>query len=156
MVHEGNRERSLQMQDDTPSALILDNDICASSRLRRLLEELGFAVRETDETAVALELLAHEEAHTYVTFFAVELPRNRMSGDDHTELIGALLRDLSLAERHAFIAVTESPETVEMTLGGLLARLSVPIITEPFGLETLREVIAVVTEHRDHEAIGIH
>jgi CheY-like chemotaxis protein len=143
------------MRDDTLAALILDHDVCASSRLRRLLEELGFSVRETDETAVALELLAQEEARPLVTFFAVELPRNRMSGLDHVELLGALLRYPGLTERHAFIAVTQSPEAVEMTLGRLLTRLAVPVIAEPFGLNALRAVIAQAVGHLDHEAVGV-
>ncbi len=139
------------MHVDTITALIVDRDRQASSRLRRSLEELGYAVREADETEVALELLT-EEAYSFVTFFGVELPRNRMSGMDHADLIGALLRDTRLGERHAFIAVTQSPETVEATLGRLLERLSVPIMRRPASLDVLREAIARAVAHVASEA----
>jgi CheY-like chemotaxis protein len=134
------------MQTDIITALIVDRDRQTTSRLRRSLEELGYAVLEADETEVALEMLA-EEASSFVTFFGVELPRNRMSGMDHADLIGALLRDTRLGERHAFIAVSEDPETVEVILGRLLERLSVPIISRPTGLDALRAAMARAVAH---------
>ncbi len=134
------------MRQETMAALIVDDDILASTRLRRSLEELGYAVREADETEAALALLA-EEACSYITFFRVELPRNRMSGTDHADLIGALLRDASLGERHAFIVVTESPASVEAVLGRLLERLSVPIVTKPSNLDALHEAITQAAAH---------
>lgn len=142
------------MQDDIRAALILDDDGNASTRLRRLLEELGFAVREMDETAAVIEILRQERTGPVVTFFALELPRNRMSGLDHAELLGALLRDTSLAARHDFIAVTESPDTVTLSMGRLLARLSVLLLPKPITLDTLREVVARAVPQPDGEAVG--
>jgi CheY-like chemotaxis protein len=129
------------MQSDIVAALIVDNDTIASRRLRRVLEELGYAVRQEDESAAALALLAGGDS-SFVTFLDVELPRNRMSGLDHADLIGEVLRDEHLREQHTYIVITESPDTVAMTLGRLLQQLSIPIIAKPLSMGSVRAAIA--------------
>jgi CheY-like chemotaxis protein len=132
------------MPDGILLALIVDTDTCAVAGLRRSLEALGYMVRHVDATAVALDLLADEVAPC-VTCFAIELPRNRISGLDHTDLIGALLRDERLGQRHTFVAITHGPETVEAVFGGLFRRLAVPIVAMPGTPDDLRAAIAWAT-----------
>jgi CheY-like chemotaxis protein len=132
------------MPGETLLALIVDTDILAVAGLWRSLEALGYTVRHVDATAGALDLLAGEGVPC-VTCFAIELPRNRISGLDHADLIGALLRDERLGQRHTFVAITHSPETVEAVFGGLLRRLAVPIVAMPGTPDDLRAAIVWAT-----------
>ncbi len=124
----------------TPVLIVNDNPGTRRS-LRRALEVAGYAIAEAADAENGLALLRESE-RSMVVLFDVVLFNNIMAGTDSIALLGAAACDAQLADRHAFVLVTPTPEQVEAVLGRLLERLSVPIVAEPVDPDALRLTVA--------------
>ncbi len=125
--------------------LIIHSDADARASLRSMLELAGYAVTETMDSAIGLDMLTASDPGM-VVLFNVVLFRNMLAGTDSIGLIGALASDRRLAERHAYIATTPTPDMVWDVLGRLFDRLSVPIVPEPCEEQVLLDAIGRVEE----------
>jgi CheY-like chemotaxis protein len=124
----------------TPVLIVHDNPGTRRS-LRRALEVAGYAVVEATDAESGLALLRESE-RSMVVLFNVVLFNNVMAGTDGIALLGAAASDAHLADRHAFVLVTPTPEPVDAVLGRLLERLSVPVVAEPLDPDALRLTVA--------------
>ena len=124
----------------TPVLIVNDNP-GTRRRLRCTLEVAGYAIVEAADAESGLALLRESE-RSMVVLFDVVLFNNIMAGTDSVALLGAAACDAQLADRHAFVLVTPTPEQVEAVLGRLLERLSVPIVAEPLDPDALRLTVA--------------
>jgi CheY-like chemotaxis protein len=120
--------------------LIVNDHPSTRRTLRRALELAGYAVTEAADAESGLALLRESE-RSMVVLFNVVLVNNVMAGTDGIALLGAA-SDTHLADRHAFVLVTPTPEQVDAVLGRLLERLSVPIVAEPLDPDALRVAVA--------------
>lgn len=112
------------------TALILDDDSSEDNALRRMLGELGYETQVVTDASEALDVL-RASADPIALLFDVEAYEETLDGRGYVTLIGALLEDPALAQRHIFAAISSSPEEVEWTLGKALARLHTPIFGKP-------------------------
>jgi DNA-binding NtrC family response regulator len=121
--------------------LIVNDDPIVRRKLRRMLEVAGYAVAEVADAESGLVALQESE-RSMVVLFNVVLFNNIMAGTDGIALLGAAAGDAHLADRHAFVLVTPTPEAVAAVLGRLLTRLSVPVVAEPCDPDKLRLTVA--------------
>jgi CheY-like chemotaxis protein len=124
------------------TALIIDEDPTSTSALLPQLEAAGYRVWATQDAHDGLARLrsSHQQM---LAFFHLDLTAYTLRGLDSALILGALLKDASLA-RHAYIAITESPEAVSCVFGRLLACLAVPILTKPFAAAEVRAALDAV------------
>jgi len=122
-------------------ALIAHDDPRMRSALRSLLEGDGYSVMEAVDTESALETLRESE-RCMVVLFSVTLFDNAMTGADGIAILGAAAHDAHLADQHAFVVITPTPENVEVVFGRMLERIGAPIVAEPVNPEKLSRAIA--------------
>jgi CheY-like chemotaxis protein len=124
--------------------LIVNDHPSTRKKMQQSLEASGFTTLEADNTESGLATLRESEG-SMVVLFNVALFDNCMAGTDGITLLGAVASDKRLAQQHAFVIVTPTPEQVETALGRLLNNLSVPILAEPFDTDELLRAISVST-----------
>ena len=123
-------------------ALILDNDTAGSSALQRTLDTLGYDARVITDADAALDAL-RASAEPVALFFDVEARGATLDGQSYAFLIGALLEDQSLAQRHVFAVISASADDVDMALGKLLNRLGAPLFDKPCAPRALEAYLAL-------------
>jgi CheY-like chemotaxis protein len=128
------------------SVLIVHTDMRMRRTLRDLLEIEGYVVLEATNPESALTLLRESEGGMAV-LFDVSLFDNTMTGADSVAILGAATHDKRLADKHAFVVITPTPENVEVVFGRMLGRIQAPIVAEPVDPEGLRHVIAGAARH---------
>ena len=121
--------------------LIVNRDTRMRSALRSILEGANYLVMEAADTDSAL-LTLHESERCMVVLFDLALFNNTLTGADSVTLLGAASHDASLADQHAFVVISPTPESVEIVFGSLLTRIGAPILAEPVHPEELRRAIA--------------
>ena len=128
------------------SILIAHTDTCVRRTLRDLLEDEGYIVLEAASPESALALLRESEGGM-VVLFDVSLFDNTMTGADSVAILGAATHDKRLADKHAFVVITPTPEQVEVVFGRVLGRIQAPIVAEPVDPEDLCLVVARAERH---------
>ncbi len=131
--------------DHRAPVLIIHSDAEARAALRGVLERAGYSATETTDSAAGLDVLTASD-RGMVVLFNVVLFRNMLAGTDSVGRMGALASDRRLAERHAYIATTPTPDMVWDVLGRLFARLSVPIVPQPCEEQMLLDAVARAEE----------
>jgi DNA-binding NtrC family response regulator len=121
--------------------LIVNADSRMRSALCGALEDTNYAVMEAADVETGL-LALRESERRMVVLFDVTLFNNTLTGLDSVVLLGAVTHDADLADQHAFVVISPTPENVEMVFGSLLTRIGALIVAEPVNPENLRRAIA--------------
>lgn len=116
-----------------------------SATFRRLicpqLGAAGHSVSEASDGEQALEIL-RASAESFVVVLDVVMPRLGGIG-----VLNEVDASPALAEKHAFILVTASPEAVmPQVIAEMLERLGVPLLVKPFDMQQLFELVELATE----------
>lgn len=114
--------------------LIVDDDDGIRTSVRELLEAEGYEVADASDGEAALDLL-RTGAERMVVLLDMVMPRV-----DGVEVLRVVANERLLAERHAYILFTVSPQ--RHIPADLLATLGVPVVEKPFDVERLLEVVA--------------
>lgn len=114
--------------------LIVDDDEGIRTSVHELLQAEGYEVADAPDGEVALEIL-RGTLERMVVLLDMVMPRV-----DGVEVLHVVANDQQLAERHAFILFTVSPQ--RHVPEELLTRLAVPVVEKPFEMDRLLEVVA--------------
>jgi CheY-like chemotaxis protein len=115
---------------------VVDDDPGIRLVLRSALEEHGYVVSEAGDGLTALERL-RASPWPLVVLLDHKMPRLDGSG-----VLGTVAGDRVLAQRHRYVLVTASAQTLPLALGTLLASLGVPLVQKPFDLDALLDLVA--------------
>ena len=115
---------------------VVDDDPGIRTVLRSALEEQGHAVSEAGDGLTALERL-RTSPWPLVVLLDLKMPYLDGAG-----VLGTLAGDRALAQRHRYVLMTASAQTLPLALGTLLVRLGVPLVRKPFDLEMLLDIVA--------------
>ncbi len=124
-------------------ALILDDDAAGSGALRHTLVTLGYDARVMTDAEAALDAL-RASAEPVALFFSVEAYGATLDGQSYTYLIGTLLEDPALAQRHIYAVISYTADDVEWALGKALDRLNAPVFPKPCSASALETYLALV------------
>ncbi|MGZ3582896.1 MAG: response regulator [Ktedonobacterales bacterium] len=116
-------------------ALIVDDDSGIRETLSYALEDVGFSVLEAADGAEALDLLRAIPERMVV------LLDNLMPKLDGLSVLDAVAQDRQIAQRHAYILLTASPQTLPNNLVDIYSGLTVAALSKPFSLDTLHEIM---------------
>ena len=122
-------------------SIILDEDRTGGELLRGMLNALGYESFLLTSVRSALGAL-RASAEPFAVFFDVEAYDETLDGEGYACLIGALLNEPALAQRHIYCVVSSSAGDVEAVLGKTLARLSIPILSKPCDTQTIAGLLA--------------
>jgi CheY-like chemotaxis protein len=122
--------------------LVVNSDPIARKYVRQVLENADYDVMEAGDTESGLATLRMSE-HSMVVIFNLVLFNYVMTGTDDIAFLGAAASDRHLAANHGFVIVTPTAEQLEIALGHLIHRLSIPIVAEPFTSNDLLEAVAI-------------
>jgi ActR/RegA family two-component response regulator len=129
------------LNHEAARAIIVDDDHSGVQVLRPLLEAMGYHVSVAQDPYDGLAILRASQQKMLVLFH-VDLTGYTLSGLDSVLILGALLRDASLA-RHAYILTTESPYAVVQVFDRILARFEVPVLAKPVDAAEVRAAFAM-------------
>lgn len=119
-------------------ALVVDDDDDLRSSLRFLLEMEGYEVEEARDGIEALDMLRASERSLVVL---LDLMMPRLNG---MEVLNAVAADQWLSERHAYLIVTANRDRIQPPFTGVLTRLAVPVVSKPYDVDEMLEVVAEV------------
>lgn len=122
--------------------LILDDDVAGRGALRRTLDSLGYEARVMSDAGAALDAL-RTSVEPIALFFDVEARGATLDGQGYARLIGALLEDPPLAQRHVFAVISSTADDVDLTLGRTLNRLGAPVFDKPCSPHALEAYLAL-------------
>jgi CheY-like chemotaxis protein len=128
---------------------VVDDDLGIRAVLRCALEAEDHAVLEAEDGVSALEVL-HASPWPLVVLLDLRMPHLDGAG-----VLGTVAGDRVLAQRHRFILLTANPLPLPPALGTLLACLNVPVVSKPFDVDSLLDVVAHLA-HDTHGARGAH
>ena len=133
--------------------LVVDDDLDIRMALRSALEAQGHAVSEASDGLTALERL-RTSPWPLVVLLDLKMPYLDGAG-----VLGTLAGDGALAQRHRYVLMTASAQTLPLALGTLLVRLGVPLVRKPFDLEVLLDIVADLAQeassaHRARNGVG--
>jgi CheY-like chemotaxis protein len=119
-----------------PGVLLVEDDQDIRDTLRMALEDEGYVVSVAEDGIEALNLLRRSVESLVVT---LDLRMPRLNGD-------ALLRHLSKREhlpaQHTYLLVTANRELLSAASLRLLKRMDVPVVSKPFDLNDLLDLVA--------------
>ena len=116
--------------------LVIDDDSATRKMVCFILEDAGYVVLEASDAATALDVL-HTSPDGLVVLFDY-----RMARTDGVELMALAEREHMLTERHTFVCMTASAQSLPPALSALLTRYDVPLLAKPFHIDKLLTVIA--------------
>ncbi len=125
--------------------VVVFDDRALGGGLRQTLASSGLDVVDAADCAGGLRLL-RESAEPVTALFWVSLAGNMLSGLDDASLLGELLRDEALAQRHTYLLVTPTPQEVHLGLGRLLDRLHVTLLAAPLDRERLLSALWLASQ----------
>lgn len=123
------------------SILIAHTDPWLRRTLRDMLEGAQYSVVEASDAESALAILRQSE-RSMIALFQIVLYENTLSGVDSVSILGAAAHDPRLADQHAFVVITPTPENVELVFGRMIERISASIVAEPVDPGRLGRAIA--------------
>lgn len=118
------------------AVLIVDDDPDIRETLHQILDEAGYAVLEAGDGSVALDKI---QSHTTPLVVLLDLLLPELDG---AALLGIVARNHRLAMRHSFVLMTGKPLVAFPVLKRLAADLGASIISKPFDVPMLLDVIA--------------
>ena len=126
--------------------LLVNYDSSLRRKIRQSLEAMGYGVVEDEDAENGL-LTLRASKDSMVVLFNVAFHKNTMAGTDGVAFLGAAASDVRLAQRHAFIILTPTPDHLDAALGRLLNRLSIPILAEPVDLDEVCRTVHAAERH---------
>lgn len=132
-----------------PHILVVDDDNAIRKLARMVLEDVGYAVSEAADGAVALTYLRERPERLVVT---LDLRMPRMDGRQVLETVAA---DPTLANHRAYILITANADMVSPPFSDLLAHLRVPVLTKPFSVGELLQAVAEAANRLDTESAAM-
>jgi two-component system, NtrC family, response regulator HydG len=114
--------------------LIVDDDDGIRASVRELLEAEGYEVADASDGEAALNVL-RSAAERMIVLLDMVMPRV-----DGVEVMRVVASDPHLAQRHAYILFTVSPQ--RYIPADVVATLGVPVVEKPFDVERLLDVVA--------------
>src|SRR5260370_27017794 len=144
------RERRQERRGEQMAhVFVVDDDPWMRAVLRSALEAEDHAVLEAADGVSALQEL---RASPWQLVVLLDL---RMPHLDGAGVLGTVTGDRVLAERHRYLLLTSNPLPLPPALGTLLACLNVPVVSKPFDVDSLLDVVAHLA-HDTHGAQGAH
>lgn len=116
--------------------LLVEDDHDIRETLRMALEDEGYIVYEAEDGLEALAMLRHSMTPLIV---ALDLRLPRLNGD---ALLLQVCKREHLPARHCFLLITANREILSSDSLRLLERMRTPIITKPFDLDDLLDLVA--------------
>ncbi len=117
------------------TVLIVDDDEGIRETLRFMLEDAGYSVIEAENGSEALDRLRASPG-SLVVLLDVKMPV--LTGE---QLLEKVVQEPLLLQRHAFIVDTASPQAINPQMIELMAKLSIPFVPKPFGIDELLATI---------------
>lgn len=115
--------------------LVVEDDEDTSATLRLALEEAGYVVEDAPDGARALDHLRANQSRLVVLLDLI-MPRI-----DGLQVLRVAAVEPAVG-RHVYLLMTADSRPWPQELSDLLTRLQVPIVTKPFDLDRLLEVVA--------------
>lgn len=135
-IQEQTQEHAPEQAPALPGVLLVEDDQDIRDTLRMALEDEGYVVSVAEDGIEALNLLRRSVESLVVT---LDLRMPRLNGD-------ALLRHLSKREhlpaQHTYLLVTANRELLSAASLRLLKRMDVPVVSKPFDLNDLLDLVA--------------
>ncbi len=135
-AQEQTQEHAREQAPALPGVLLVEDDQDIRDTLRMALEDEGYVVSVAEDGIEALNLLRRSMESLVVT---LDLRMPRLNGD-------ALLRHLSKREhlpaQHTYLLVTANRELLSAASLRLLKRMDVPVVSKPFDLNDLLDLVA--------------
>jgi CheY-like chemotaxis protein len=116
--------------------LLVEDDYDIRETLRMALEEEGYVVYEAEDGLEALAMLRNSMTPLIV---ALDLRLPRLNGD---ALLLQVCKREHLPARHCYLLVTANREILSSASLRLLERMHVRIVTKPFDLDDLLDLVA--------------
>jgi CheY-like chemotaxis protein len=131
--------------------LVVDDDPGIRAVLRCALQAAGHAVMEAADGVSALDGL-RASPHPLIVLLDLRMPRLDGAG-----VLATVAGDRALAQRHQFVLVTADPLPLPPALDALLASLDVPVVSKPFDIDTVLDLVAHLADdaHPPHGAHSI-
>jgi CheY-like chemotaxis protein len=117
------------------NVLVVDDDEAIRETLRIVLEDAGYNVSEAGDGMTALRVL-RTSRDSMVVLLDLMMP-----GLDGAGLLGTVANDHRLAECFAYVLVTANDKTLPLAFANLLKNLDVPVVSKPFDVDRLLEVV---------------
>lgn len=131
------------------AVLVVDDDASIRHMLRCALEFSGHSVAEAWDGLMALD---HLRASDEPLVILLDQMMPLVSGEG---LLARLKQERALAERHACVLMTAQAEFLSPQCRCLLAELAVPVITKPFDLGDLLDLVDETADRLAHGERGI-
>jgi CheY-like chemotaxis protein len=135
-TQEQTQEHAREQAPALPRVLLVEDDQDIRDTLRMALEDEGYVVSVAEDGIEALNLLRRSVESLVVT---LDLRMPRLNGD-------ALLRHLSKREhlpaQHTYLLITANRELLSAASLRLLKRMDVPVVSKPFDLNDLLDLVA--------------
>ena len=134
-----------------PDVLIVDDDADTRLVIRMILEDEGYAILEAGRGDEALRRLQEHPAPMVV------LLDHYMPSMTGAELLHLVAEDHSLLQRHAYVDMTAAAaQAFSPDFLALLATMHIPVVSKPFDLETLLDVVAEQGERLQQGGLASH
>lgn len=118
------------------AVLIVDDDPEIRLTLHQILDEAGYSVLEASDGSIALDKI---QSHTAPLVVLLDLLLPELDG---AALLAIVARNHRLAMRHSFVLMTGKPLVAFPVLKRLAADLGASIVSKPFDVPMLLDVIA--------------
>jgi CheY-like chemotaxis protein len=114
----------------------VDDDGAIRETLRFALEDSDYTVHEAGDGLSALKIMRGTKERMVVLLDLM------MPGLDGAGVLGVVSGDTRLASHFTFVLVTANSRTLPLAFANLLHGLAVPVLSKPFDIDTLLEVVA--------------
>lgn len=111
--------------------LVVDDDSALRRMVALMLEDAEYEVLEARDGLEALAALRSDPGCLVVL---LDWMMPKMSGED---VLLAVEADPELANGHAFVLITANSAAFSPRMANLLSKLSVPVLSKPFGMQEL-------------------
>lgn len=127
--------RNRALEATVAHILVVDDDDGIRETLRFALEDANHVVHEAPDGVAALNILRRSKQPMVVLLDLM------MPGLDGAGVLGVVSGDHHLALHFAYILVTANSKTLPLAFVNLLTNLEVPILSKPFDIDILLDVV---------------
>src|SRR5215475_23015 len=131
----------LAWEGSMPRILVVEDDEAIRETLRFVLEDASYSVVEAANGLDALDIL-YTSVEPLVVLLDIMMPRLSGAG-----VLGVVAGDEELARQNVFVLVTANSSPFPKPLALLLERLGVTVVSKPFDIDELLEVVAQAMHH---------
>lgn len=117
------------------TVLIVDDDADIRWSIRQVLEDDGHEVIEAADGAEGLAQL-QSAPQALVVLLDLMMPKLNGAG-----LLHHVAKDWALSTRNSYIVMTADNLYVPLAISGIMARLNIPVVTKPFDIRYMQELV---------------